>query len=165
MLIMIFFASTLISIFKHSNIGNVIVAWFSSIIGNSSFTGLPLIILLFLLSLIATIFVPSSTSKWLMLSSSVVPTLMSAGISPEFSQIIYTLGSSATMNITPILAYYIIYYTYLEKYNQSNKKISFKEGIKYQLSYTGVITFVYLAIIILWYVINIPLGINAYPSL
>ena len=165
MLIMIFFASMFISIFNHSNIGNVIVAWFSSIIGNSSFTGLPLIILLFLLSLIATIFVPSSTSKWLMLSSSVVPTLMSAGISPEFSQIIYTLGSSATMNITPILAYYIIYYTYLEKYNQSNKKISFKEGIKYQLSYTGVITFVYLAIIILWYVINIPLGINAYPSL
>ena len=69
------------------------------------------------------------------------------------------------MNITPLLAYYIIYYTYLEKYNQSDKKISFKEGFKYQLSYTGIITFVYLAIIILWYVINIPLGINTYPTL
>ena len=165
MLVMIFFASAFISIFKYSNIGNVILAWFSSVIGNSNFTGLPLIILLFILSLVGTIFVPSSTTKWLMLSSSVVPTLMSAGISPEFSQLVFTLGSSATMNITPLLAYYIIYYTYLEKYNQNDKKISFKEGFKYQLSYTGIITFVYLAIIILWYVINIPLGINTYPTL
>ena len=165
MLVMIFFASTLISIFKQSNIGDVIVSWFANIIGNSNFNGMALIILLFIFAAISNIFVPSSTSKWLMMSSNVVPTLMSAGITPEFSQVIFRLGESSTMNITPFLAYFIIYFAYIEKYNQDKNKVKFKEVFKYQLPYTGIITFTYIAIIILWYVIGIPLGVNTYPTL
>ena len=165
MLVMIFFASTFISIFKHSNIGDVIVSWFANIIGNSNFNGMSLIVLMFILVAIGNIFVPSSASKWLMMSATVVPTFMSAGITPEFTQVIFRLAESSTMNITPILAYFIIYFAYLEKYNQNNKRVKFKDAFKYQLPYTAVIAFVYIAIIIVWYIIGIPLGINTYPTL
>ena len=46
-LVLIFFASAFISIYKESNIGNVIAASAANLIGSSGFTGIPLIILSF----------------------------------------------------------------------------------------------------------------------
>lgn len=165
MLVMIFFASALISIFKFTNIGNVIVAWFSNIIGNSGFTGLPLIILLFILSAISSLVLPGSTTKWMIMSSSIVPKFMSSGISPEFAQLIFRLGESVTMNLTPLLAYFVVYLALLEKYNQSNDNIKVTESIKYQMSYSLVLGCAFIAIIILWYIIGMPLGVGSYPIL
>lgn len=165
MLVMILFASTLISIFKQSNIGNVIVAWFSDIIGNSGFTGIPLILLLFLLSALATFVLPNSTMKWTILSSSTVTSMMSSGISPEFAQVVFRFGEAVTMNLTPLLAYFIVYLAYLEKYNQEENKIHFSESIKYQMPYSFAICFSLIAIILLWFIVGIPLGVDALPSL
>lgn len=164
-LVMIFIASMFISIFKKSNIGGVFVAMFSDLIRNSSFSGLPLIIFIFILVAISTIIVPQTNLKWYILSSSVVPVLMNSEISPSFAQIIFRFAETSTMNITPLLAYFIVYFAFLEKYNQGEKKISLKEALRYQLPYTGIVMLTLLAIIIVWYVIGIPLGINNLPVL
>lgn len=164
-LVMIFLASAFISIFKKANIGNVIVALFGELIRNSNFTGLPLILLIFVLVAISTLFLPSTNMKWYILSGSVVPVLMNSEISPVFAQIIYRFAETSTMNITPLLAYFIVYFALLQKYNQSDKKIILREALRYQLPYTGVVIFCLLAIIIVWYIINIPLGINNFPTL
>ena len=47
-LVYVFAGSALISIFKYSNIGNVIVSGFTNLIVNSNFSGLALVILLFI---------------------------------------------------------------------------------------------------------------------
>lgn len=164
-LVLIFFASMFISIFKRTNIGNVIVAFISEIIRTTSFTGLPLIILIFILVAISSIFVPSSNMKWSILSSSIVPTLMNSEVSPVFAQIIYRFAETSTMNITPLLAYFVIYLAFLEKYNQSDRKIHMTDAIRYQIPYTILITLSLFIIIIIWYIIGIPLGINSFPIL
>ena len=164
-LVMIFFASTFISIFKQTNIGNVFVAFISNIISNSGFTGLPLIILIFILVALTTIFVPSSTLKWSILSASIVPTMMDAGMTPEFAQVLFRFAETITMNITPLLAYFIIYLTFLEKHNQDDKKIKLFDSIKYQLPYTFIIGATLLIIIVIWYIIGLPLGINSFPTI
>jgi len=164
-LVMIFFASTFISIFKQTNIGNTLVAFIGNVISSSGFTGLPLIILIFILVAISTIFVPSSTLKWSMLAASIVPTMMDAGMTPEFAQILFRFSETITMNITPLLAYFIIYLTFLEKYNQDDKKIKLVESIKYQLPYTFIIGATLMIILIVWYIIGIPLGINSFPTI
>jgi len=164
-LVMIFFASTFISIFKQTNIGNVLVASIGNIISTSNFNGLALIILTFVLVAISTILVPSSSLKWYILSSSVVPTMMNAGMTPEFAQIIFRFAETVTMNITPLLAYFIIYLAFLEKYNQSDKKIRLFESIKYQFPYTLIVSFALIILIVIWYIIGIPLGINSFPTI
>lgn len=163
MLVMIFLASAFISIFKQTNIGNVIISFFGSIISNSGFTGIPLIILIFVLVAIGNIFVPSSSLKWFILSSSIVPIMMQSEMTPEFAQSLFRLAETSTMNITPLLAYFIVYLAFLEKYNQGNNKVRLGESIKYQLPYTGIITITLLVLVIVWYIINIPLGINTFP--
>ncbi len=164
-LVMIFLASTFISIFKQTNIGNIFVAFIGGIIGNSSFTGLPLIILIFIGVAISNIFVPSSSLKWYILSSSVVPIMYQNSMTPEFAQILFRFAETSTMNITPILAYFIVYLAFLEKYNQGEVKIKLSESIKYQIPYTMVVSITLLILIIVWYIIGIPLGINSFPTI
>ena len=159
-LVMIFFSSALISIFRYTNIGEIIVALLSNMIAKLSFSGIPLIILLFIVIAIATILVPSSASKWVIMSGVVVPVCMSAGISPEFSQVLFRFAESTTIGLTPLFAYYVIYLAYLEKYNQTEKPINLIKSIKYQMPFAGVTFGILLILLIVWYVTGLPIGIH-----
>lgn len=164
MLVMIFFASAFISVFEKTNIGSIVVAKICDIIGGSNFNGLPLVILTFIGVAIATIFIPSPEMKWSMLSSTVIPVMMHAEMTPAFAQVIFRFAETCVLNVTPLLAYFVVYLAFLEKYNQSDKKIKLCDAIKYQLPYTLIIAFVLIAIIVIWYIIGIPLGINSFPT-
>lgn len=159
-LVLIFFSSTLISIFRYTNIGEIIVGSLTRLLSNLQFTGIPLIILIFIIVLISTIFVPSSTSKWLIMSSTIIPICMNAGITPEFTQIIFRFSESVTMGLTPLFAYFVIYLAYLEKYNQTNKPINLFKSLKYQLPYAILTALCLLVIIIIWYIAGLPIGIT-----
>lgn len=158
-LVMIFAASTFINIFKQSNIGNVVAGAFTNILQNSDFSGLPLLLMLFVFSGIITIFQPTVLYSYNIVSGVIIK-LMNAGISPEFTQLVFRLGSSITLGLTPVFAYFIVYLAYLENYNQSEKPVTLKEAIKYQLPYALVTFLVYLVFIVVWYLVKFPLGIG-----
>lgn len=158
-LVMIFAAATFINIFKESNIGNVLAAAFANLINNSNFSGFPISILLFLVSIITTLFLPSPISGWAVLSS-VVPTLMQAGVSPEFSQLIYRFGNAVAIGLTPVFAYFIVYMAFLGNYNQSDKPITLKNAISYQLPYALLTGALFLVILMVWYIVGMPLGVG-----
>lgn len=159
-LVIILAASLFISIFKYSNIGTVIVAYLTSLFRNINFQGLPLVILLFVVSAIATIFIPTSITKWSIIAPTVVPVFMNAGITPEFAQVIFRFGEGITMGLTPIMAYFVIYLAILDKNNPEEKPISLWQGIKFQVPYAVATAIVLLVLIVLWYIIGLPLGIN-----
>lgn len=159
-LVLIFFASTFISIFQYTNIGNIIVAQLTNLITGLKFTGIPLIVLLFLITAISTFFVPSSLSKWSILAPTIVPTFMNAGITPQFTQLIYRFGECVTMGLTPLMAYFVIYLAMLDKFNPSEKPISLFKSLKYQISYSLICGGILLIILIVWYVIGLPIGIK-----
>ena len=159
-LVIILAASLFISIFKYSNIGTVIVAYLTSLFRNINFQGLPLVILLFVVSAISTIFIPTSITKWSIIAPTVVPVFMNAGITPEFAQVIFRFGEGITMGLTPIMAYFVIYLAILDKNNPEEKPISLWQGIKFQVPYAVATAIVLLVLIVLWYIIGLPLGIN-----
>ncbi len=164
-LVMIFAAATFISIFKQTNIGNVLTVTLANLLDNTSFNGLALLLLLFIISIISTLFLPSSVSKWTILATTAIPALMKAGISPEFGQVVFRFGESVSLGLTPIFAYFIVYLAYLENYSQNEKNISLFKAIKVQLPYTITTFLVFLAIIVLWYIIGLPLGISSSVAL
>ena len=164
-LVLIFFAATFVSIFKQTNIGPYIVANLANFLGNNHFTGITLIIIIFLIAAISTIFLPSSISKWSILGGIAVPVCMNAGIAPEFSQVIFRFGECMTLGLTPLFAYYVIYLAYLEKYNQKSRPLSLFETLKYQIPYCLLTGLVLLIIVIIWYVIGLPIGYTGSPLL
>ena len=163
-LVLLFFASLFINVFEESNIGLVIVAGFSKIIGSLNFTGIWLIIIVFIAIAMANIFVPSSIVKWNMLSGSVIPLFMNASISPEFAQVLYTAGDSITNGLTPIFTYFVIYIAFMEKYNKSDETVTLFGSMKYMTPYFIYITIIWFVLIVGWYLLGVPIGIGSFPG-
>ena len=163
---MIFFATQFIAIFRKTNIPTLITAWGSNIINGLDFTGIPLIILIILVLAIVNIFNTTSVGKWSILAPVVVPKLMQSNISPEFGQFILRASDSMTNGITPLLTSFIIFIGYMNIYNPNKKKpITVGRGLKLIMPYCLIISLVWLAIILLWYVTGLPIGIGHYPTL
>ena len=87
--------------------------------------------------------------------------MMNAGFSPEFIQVIFRFGECVTYGITPIMAYYVIYLAYLEKYQQGDEPITLFRSLKYQRRYSYMVGILLLVILILWYIVGLPLGSGA----
>ena len=166
LVILIFFASQFIAVFKESNIGTVITAWGANIINSLNFTGIPLIILVILVIAVVNLFTTTPVAKWTILAPVVVPKLMQANITPEFSQFILRAADSMTKGITPLLAYFVIFIGYLNMYNPNKKKpITITHALKLVTPFCLIISLAWIAIIMLWYISGLPIGPDVYPTL
>ena len=163
---MIFFASQFISIFKETNIPTIIVVALTNFLKMLPLSGLALLIISIVIIAIANIFMPTSMSKWTIISPVMVPMLMQLNISPQFSQFIFRAAESMTNGITPLLAYFIVYLGYLNIYNKDKEKsFGIRDGIKLMMPYFIWMTLAWILIIISWYLIGLPLGPQVYPTL
>ena len=163
---MVFFATQLIAVFRKTNIATIITAWGSNLINSLEFTGIPLIIVVILILIIINLFNTTPTAKWTILAPIVVPKLMQANISPEFSQFILRATDSMTKGITPLLTYFVIFVGYLNIYNPNKRRpITIGKSLNLIMPYCVIISLVWLAIIILWYLTGIPIGNHVYPTL
>lgn len=160
----LFVAAQLISIFKYTNIGTIILASASNFISTTNASGMSLILLVLVIIMIVGLFVPTPTAKWAILSPSVVPALMKSNITPQFAQFILRAGDSITKGITPLMPYFIIYVSYLNIYNINKESISITKSIRYLFPYFIATLFTWIAIIIIWYLIGFPIGPNVFPT-
>ena len=157
-IVLMFFASNLIAVFKETNIGTVIVGLISNLIKETPFSGFPLIFVVLLAIAVSNLFVTSQSTKWTMLSPVVVPLLMQNNISPQFAQFIYRAGDSMTKGLTPLLAYFVIYLAYLNIYNKDDDPITIRKAISFVSPYCLIISLTWLFIILFFYMLRIPIG-------
>ena len=166
LIVIIFFASQLIAIFKKTNIGTIIAAWSANFISGLSFSGIPLIVVVLIMIAIANLFLTTPTSKWAIFSPVVVPALMQSNISPQFAQFILRAGDSMTNGITPLLAFFTIFVGYLNIYNLNKEKpITIKEAIGMVMPYCLIISSFWILLVIGWYLIGLPIGPGVFPTI
>ena len=163
---MVFFATQLVAIFRKTNIDTILTALAANAINSIDFTGIPLVLLVVILLAIVNLFNTTPTAKWTILAPIVVPKLMQCNISPEFSQFILRATDSMTKGITPLLTYFVIFIGYLNIYNSNKRRpITIGMSIKLITPYCLIISLVWIAIIILWYLTGLPIGNGIYPTL
>ena len=157
--VLFFFSSILLAIVEYTNLGSVISANLVSFIGSVQFSGIPLIISLFLIVIIIGIFVPSTVEKWNLLNPIVVPLFMRSNITPDFTQFIFRAADGVGKALTPIFPYYMVMIAFLEKYNYDEEnKITVFGTLKMILPVVLALALVWLLILIGWYVIGLPMG-------
>lgn len=163
---MVFFATQFVAVFRKTNISTIITAWGANIINSLEFSGLPLIITVVIIVALINLLHTTPTAKWPMLAPIIVPKLMQANISPEFSQFLLRAADSMTKGVTPLLTYFVIYIGYLNIYTPNKKRpITIGESIKLISPYCLIISIVWIVIILLWYLVQIPLGVGVSPTL
>ena len=164
--ILMFVAAQFISIFKKTNIGEIITTWLASLLEYMEMNGIVLIIVTLLLIATSNIFLTSATSKWALFSPIVVPVFMQSNISPEFAQIVMRAGDSMTKGFTPLLGAFVIYIGYLNLYNlHKEKPITIRKSLQMISPYFLLISVIWIAIIVGWYIIGIPIGPGVYPTI
>ena len=165
-LILIFVVSQFIAVFKKTNIGTIITAWFANLLGLLELSGIPLIIVVLLLIAISNLLLTNSASKWMIFAPVVVPMCMQSNISPEFAQIIMRAGNSMTSGFTPFLASFVIYIGYLNIYNlHKERPYTIKRSLKMITPYFLLISLTWILLVIGWYIIGLPIGPGVYPTL
>lgn len=162
----IFFASQFIAVFKETNIGTIITAWGANIISDLSFGAIPLIIIVLIIGAFSDLFVTTPATKWAILAPVVVPKLMQLNVSPQFSQMLLRASDSMANGITPLLAGFVIYISYLNIYNKNKEHpITIKKGIGYVMPYFFIISLSWILLIIGWYITGLPIGPKVYPTI
>lgn len=163
-LILMFFMSQLIAVINWTNIGQVLAAKIVNGVSTLQFSGAPLIITLFLITIVISVFIPDLVSKWMLMSPLIVPLFMRSNITPDFTQFIFKVADGVGKLISPSYIYFIITLGFLQIYDKENNYGFW--SLNKMLSQTILIIIVsWLVIILGWYIIGLPIGIDQYATL
>lgn len=157
-IVLIFFSSMFVSLLKYTNIGTLFIAYLTNLVADSGFGGLALVFLIFVVSLVSTFIMPSFVNRWSVLSGTAVPLMMTAGYTPELAQMIFSAGSSIVYCLTPAMAYFVIYISYMEKYDKDG--IGLIKCIKTLIPYSVAILILWVVLILIWTLVGLPLGLG-----
>lgn len=164
--VLLFFTAQMVNLLEWTNIGTVVATNIITFLSTLPFSGIPLVITVFLAIILMSILIPDTYTKWMLASPILIPLLMKSNITPNFSQFIFNAADSIGKAITPMFAFYIIMLAFLEKYNtKENNKITVFGTIR--LIFPCVLLFagLWLLILISWYIVGLPLGSGVYSTL
>lgn len=166
MFVLMFFSSQLIAIIDWSNIGVVIGTKLIDFTSTLEISGIFLIVIFFIVIVLMSLFIPSSITKWEIVSPVAIPLFMRLNITPNMTQFIFKAADGIGKSLTPVFIYYIITLAFIEKYRVSEKnQVSVFGTLKMILPVILIMAMVILLIIILWYIIGLPIGIGTYSTL
>ncbi len=158
--VLLFFTSVLYEIIDWTKVYEVLSVNIIDFIGTSQITGLLLVILVFLIIVFMSIFIPSTLTKWQLAAPIFVPLLMRANISPSFTQTIFIAADSVGKLFSPIYLYLIITIGFMYKYDKDSN-VNILGTMKKIMQPILFVSLTWIVIIIVWYLIGLPIGINS----
>jgi aminobenzoyl-glutamate transport protein len=154
-IVLVFVIAQFINMFSYTNLGMIIAVKSAGALQAAGFTGIPLMLFFILLCCVVNLFMTSGSGKWYIFAPILVPMMMMLGYSPAFAQIIYRIGDSTTNAITPIYPYIPIAIGMAKKYD---KNFGMGSLISMMLPYSVAFLIVWIIQLIVWVVLNLPLG-------
>ncbi len=158
--VLLFFTSVLYVIIDWTKVFEVISLNIVDFIGTSKITGILLVILMFLVVVFISIFIPSTLVKWSLSGPIFVPLLMRANISPSFTQTIFIAADSVGKLFSPIYLYFIITIGLMYKYDKDSN-VNILGTMKKIMPSILILSLTWIVIIIVWYLIGLPIGVNS----
>ena len=162
--VLMFFASIMIGIIDWTNIGTVIAVNLVDFISKLEFTGSILIAIVFISIVVMSVLIPSTITKWNLIAPVLVPVMIRANISPDFTQFLFKAADSVGKCFSPIYIYFIIMIGFLYKYNKE-ENISIFKTMKKIMPIVLLMFEIWLVIVIGWNLIGAPMGINSTVSM
>lgn len=100
-------------------------------------------------------FMGSASAKWAIMAPVFVPMFMLLDYHPALTQAAFRIGDSITNPITPMMSYFALIVTFAQRYSD---KFGIGTIISTMLPYSIIFGLFWLALLIVWMFIGIPLG-------
>ncbi len=164
--VLLFFTAELFAILDWTNIGVVVASNLITFLSKLQFSGILLIIAMFIVIVLMSILIPGTQMKWQITSPVIVPLFMRANIAPNFTQFIFQIADAVGKVFSPIFVYFIMMIAFLQKYNTDERKqITIGGVIKIMLPTILLISLCWILFICLWFLIGFPIGTGTYIAL
>ncbi len=156
-IVLVFFAAQFVYFFNYSNLGLIIAIKGASLLTSINFTGPLLIAVFVLLAAFINLFMGSASAKWAIIAPVFIPMLMllEPAYHPGITQAAFRIGDSLTNLITPMMSYFALIVTFAEKYD---KRYGIGTIISTMLPYTIFLGIVWIAVLMIWMWLGIPVG-------
>lgn len=153
---------------NRSNILKIIAIKMAELIKSANVSPLILLILVVFLTACMNPFMTSASTKWILLAPMVVPVFGMIGVHPAYAQLAYRIGDSATNIISPLHPAITVIIGLMAEYNTAKAKknnteveeAGFGTIFSLTLPYSIVILITLTALMIVWYVLNLPIGLG-----
>ena len=157
--VLLFFVSILIGILDWTNINTVFATNVVDFVGSLQFSGILLVLIIFIAVVLISILIPSSLTKWSLAAPVFVPLLMKSNINPSFTQYLFASADSVGKCLSPIYIYLIIMVGLLYKDNKNNNNSIFGT-MKHMMPVLLLLMLSLLVIVLGWFLIGFPIGIG-----
>ncbi len=156
-IVLVFFAAQFVYFFNESNLGLIIAIEGAAGLRDIGFTGPVLIAAFVLLSAFINLFMGSASAKWAIIAPVFIPMLMllDNAYHPGITQAAFRIGDSLTNLVTPMMSYFALIVTFAQKYDE---RYGIGTIISTMIPYTVILGIVWIAALMLWVWLGIPLG-------
>ena len=150
-----FVAAQFINFFGYTKLGTILALKGAEFFRNSGIGTIPTMILFVLFAAFINLFMGSASAKWALIAPVFVPMFMLLGYTPEFAQVAYRIGDSCTNVITPMMSYFAMIIVFMKKYD---KEAGIGTLVSTMLPYSICFLIGWSILLVLWIVLNLPLG-------
>ncbi len=159
--VMAFFAGQFVEHFKYSGLDKMLAMSGGQLLGQAALPTSLLLVAFIVMTMCFNMFVGSMSAKYTIFAPIFIPMFMMVNISPELTQCAYRIGDSVTNCITPLNPYMVILLAFM-------KNIAPKGGmgtlISTMLPFTIVFSIVWTIMLLIWFWLGIPLGLDGHLS-
>ncbi len=166
-IVLVFFAAQFVAYFKWTNIGLITAVKganglkaFIDLVGieNQLLQSIVVMVPFILVASLINLVMGSASAKWAIMAPVFIPMFMLLGFTPEFTQVAYRIGDSATNIISPMMSYFALIVAFMQRYD---KKAGIGTIISTMLPYTFFFLIVWTLLLIVWIALGIPIGPGA----
>ena len=156
--VLMFFGSVLLGILDYTNISTVVATNIIDFVGSLQFSGIALVLIVFIAIVLISILIPSAITKWSLASPVFVPLLMRSNINPAFTGYLFAAADAVGKCLSPIYIYLIIMIGFLYKNDKNDNNIF--GTMKHMMPVLWLLMLSLLVIVLGWFLVGFPIGIG-----
>lgn len=157
-IVLVFFAAQFVAYFNWSNIGLIVAVEGANLLKASGLGDIPLMVSFIFVAAFINLFMGSASAKWAIMAPVFIPMFMLLGYTPEFTQVAYRVGDSVSNIVAPMMSYFALIVAFVERYEP---KAGIGTVIATMLPYSIAFLIVWTIFLIIWIILDIPIGPGA----
>ncbi len=159
LIFMLMMISQFIAYFNYSNMPSYIATVLAEWLGQAGIPAIPLLIGFILVIVLLDFIMPGSLAKWAIFAPIFVPLFIRLGVPAQTVFSAYRVGDSPINALTPLMVYFPVIVTFAQRYQ---KKAGVGSLVALMLPISAAVLVAWLALLIVWFLLGIPLG-PGYP--
>jgi aminobenzoyl-glutamate transport protein len=147
-----------IAYFNFSNMAQVAAVELGDLLEQMDIGAVWLLIGVVIITMLVDLIMPAAIAKWAILAPIFIPLFIRLDVAPQTVLAAYRVGDSPPNVITPLMAYFPLIVVFVQRYD---KRAGIGTVVSLMLPYVLVLSVIWTAFLIGWFLIEIPLGPGA----